>query len=244
MKTFKKEDFLPILKDISTLLEKNEIKYEIPFVYVEKQTFNHAIFIIPKEVSVRNLSSYINFENIKENKEYIIGKYNDLDVFFIQAVPEEWYYKLYYYSWNILHSLIGTFYKEMGFDYRDSGMFFDGVFVTRNLEKILSILGMEYAMPLFTRSDKIKSLRSIDQLCELIVSSDYFNANIFNIEKFKELDPIFEWNKEYYYQFLETIEILNNWDGNYKFESKDHYMVFLNEFVPDFLEKVFKEKGK
>jgi hypothetical protein len=241
MKIFNKEDFLPILKEIATLLDKNDIKYEIPFVYLDKQTFNHVIFIIPKEVSIRELSIFINFEFIKENKKYILGKYKDLDFIFFQATQEEWYYKLYYYSWNILHSLIATIYKELGFEYRDDGLYFDNVFVTRNLEKILSVIEMEHCMSLFTRSDKIKTLKIFDQFSEIIVFCGFFNANIYNIDKFEEIDILFEYNKEYYYRFLESIEILKDWEGNYKYENKDHYMVLLNEYVPDFLEKLQKK---
>ena len=62
-----KQDFLEFLKPITEMLEKHDVSYKIPFVYINKSEFNHINIVISDLTTPKELSFY--FEDMQFDKE-------------------------------------------------------------------------------------------------------------------------------------------------------------------------------
>ena len=66
MKSLIKADFLKVLKEIVTQLEKNEVKYDIPYVHIDKVTYNYINILITDNITTFELNKMFNLSKIKE----------------------------------------------------------------------------------------------------------------------------------------------------------------------------------
>ena len=117
IKTLQKQEFLTFLKEIVDILEKENIKYDIPFCHIDKITYNYINILIFDGISMYDLSKIFNLDNVKKKDRIIYTTYKDFAVNFIITNLNDWGYTFQYYCWNILPTLINAMIKPFNLEY-------------------------------------------------------------------------------------------------------------------------------
>jgi hypothetical protein len=203
MKTLHKKDFIIFLKNISDVLEKEEIKHDIPYCHIDKTTFNHIHIIIPEHIAVFDIGKLFNCTTIKEKTGIISAVIDDFDVKFVKTKESDWYYTFYYYCWNVLSVLVDILaYKSFNLRYTRTGLKYQYceklIDISNNMRDIFDFL----ELPFYMINNGFPTDYTIYSFIE---SSIYFDIEYFNMSEFAGKDPIFELNKKYYVDFLEHI---------------------------------------
>jgi hypothetical protein len=195
-----KNDFLKILKNISEVLDRNDIVYEIPFCHIDKTDFNY-IDIIIIDNNIKNAISELNVEKIEKINNKYVFSIDDLKINMILTKDVDLQYKFNYYKFNFFSYLIRILSNNFKLDYNENGLFYDDIFISKNIKKILEFFDIEFKkIYSFTIPNK-------KELFSHIINSSYFSPSIFNNDKFKEIDSNYALNKDYYDEFLNIIKI-------------------------------------
>ena len=233
MRTLDIENMLRLLKEVSEKLEENDIKYDIPYVYKNKIDFDFMKIIIPMDLDVSQLSELFGTEYVDGSK-FIELYYKEFKFIFIRVPLDEFAPQFFYYSWDILPTLLNVilnkfnlFYEPSGLRYIDKHRNFQ---VTNNIKFILEFLDMNF---------DIYKGGFFDFYSEVtyITTSIYYNNEIFEEYKLNIRDFLyFNTVKEY----GEALNILSNYIGDYEFKQKDSYFVDIDSMFPgsNFLEKI------
>ena len=233
MKSLSKQQFVPFLKNISTILDGEEINHEIPFCHIDKMFFNHIDIIIPDYVASFDIGKLFNCSQIKEKKGIINTIIDDVTVNFIKTKETEWVYTFYYYSWNVLPVLLDVMaYKSFGLRYTRNGLkykFEEKILdITQNMQLIFEFFDLKFHM--------LTSGFATDYvLFSFIESSSYFDYTYFDLEIFEEFDPSFNLNKHYYESFIQHMPRKVNL-------VEDEKIIIIDAYFPksNFLEKLSK----
>jgi len=238
LKTLKKKDFVTYLQSISVALDKAEIKHEIPFCHIDKESWNYINIIIPDFISSFDLVKIINMSEYKEKEGIIYSKVDDFDVRFIKASDNLWQYSFYYYSWDILHNLIDTLVSSFSMTYTRLGLFYEykkmNILITTNLKDIFEFLDLPFHL--------ITNGFATDYVMySFVEAAEFFNIDLFNMEVFKK-DYYFLNNQLYYKEFLNHAPDVRT-DENKTIEEK---IALIGAFFPksNFIEKLYRIQMK
>lgn len=233
MKTLTKQQFIPFLKNISEILDKEEIKHEVPYCHIDKIIFNHIFIIIPDYITEFDIAKYFNCIEIKEKNGIIRANIDDFLVNFVKTRDKDWTYTFYYYSWNIIPVLIDILtsksfdlrYTRIGLKYEFKSKLLD---ITKNLKDIFDFLELKFHMI-------IKGFPTDFTMYEFIESSPFYDTKYFTMNNFKKYDPYFDFNKKYYDDFLKHKP---EFSGEKK--TKDEQIIYIDACFPEskFLEKL------
>jgi hypothetical protein len=200
--TLNKKNFLITLKNISNILDKKEIKHDLPFCHIDKQIFNHMFIIIPDYVTVFDIADYFNCVGIKEKNGIIRTIIDDIVINFVKTRENEWNYTFYYYSWNIIHTFVDILMsKSFNLRYTRKGLIYlykeKYINVSINMKNIIEFLDLKLH-PI------MNGFPSENSIFKFIESSPYYDTNYFTLENFKKYDPDYDLNEQYYINFLKN----------------------------------------
>lgn len=267
-----KRDFIPLLKEVSEKLDAKDIRHEIPFVYIDKTSFDFIKIIIPQEIDVTNLEDIFKSSDYQSNGKYIDFYYKDFRFIFIRSVDSEFFTNFFYYSWDIIPTLMNVMLNKMGLDLTPNGLRYIAcekpIFITNNIKLILEFLGLsfhEYVQGIGNSSnvldiktengetvrvtgEKMKNIgfKNLFDEISFITTSPYFNVAIFKEYKLNERDFFF-FEKEPQYKY--ALSLFDNFT-NARFEGYDYdkeldsYLLNIDSMFPgtDFLENVTRMK--
>lgn len=200
MKTLSKIQFIPFLKTISDILDKEEIEHEIPFCHIDKILFNNITIIIPDHIAIFDINRMFATEYIKEKEGIITCIIDGILIDFVKTKSEEWFYTFYYYSWDMLHVFIDILYGEtFNLRYTRNGLKYQfdekKIDMTNNMKDILDFIELPFHM--------INNGFPTDYVMfEFIESSPYYSTEYFTMENFEKYDENFNFNKQYYENFI------------------------------------------
>lgn len=218
----KKDDFLPILKEVYDKLTNNNIDCEIPYTNVNKQEFEHIIITLSNKYFENEIISIFKSYDYTNEDNRIIIPYKGIDVIFIFTNKETLNYSFYYYCWDILSTLINVYAHKMNLKFREDGLYYKDSNISNNL--VDNLLFFDLNKDLY-----FKGFLDITSIYGFITMSSYFNPHIFSMEEFEKLDPLFKYNKKYYVDFLKYVEFFKEYDGydfkkDYSTEIKDYFL--------------------
>lgn len=219
----KKNDTLEILKQVITFLEKESIAYEIPYVHINKQEFNHLNIVVVNTIDTRLLSTNLNISNIKEKNNIIFTEIDNFSVNFIKCDSENLKSAFYYYNWNILNVLMQSLFNQFKMRYTPNGLYFNNIFLTKNMKEIFEFLGLKFSI--FN-----KGFINEFQIYDYIQTSIFLNQKAFHKEIFRSFDPFYQFNKEYYSNFLKHFNDITKYEPDFK--SDDSLVDFIDGFFP------------
>jgi len=240
-----KQEFIKLLKEVSDKLEARGIRNEIPFVYKGKDTFDFIKVLIPQETDVTILEDIFKTGEYQVSGRYIDFNYKDFRFIFIRTPDSEFFPTFFYYSWDIMTTLMNVMLNKMGMDLQPSGLKYVAVEnafnISNNIKFIIEYLGLDF--DLYMRKEGFKSL--FDEV-SFITTSSYFNVNIFKEYKLNERD-FFYFDKEPQYKY--ALSLFSNFE-NIRFEGYDYdkeldtYLLNIDLMFPgsNFLENVTKAK--
>ena len=102
----KKQEFITFLKKISTVLDKEEIKHELPYCHIDKIDFNYQVIVIPDSIQSFDIGKLFTCTSIKEKEGIIYTVIDNIAINFVKTREDEWFYTFYYYCGNVLHVLV------------------------------------------------------------------------------------------------------------------------------------------
>ncbi len=220
----KKEKFLPILKEVLEKLEKNDISCEVPYTNINKQDFEHIVITISNKHFESEIVSLFKTLDMVIKDNQITIPYNGINLVFIFVNKETFSYSFYYYCWDILSTLINVYANRMNMEFKSDGLYYKNVSISNNLVNNLIFFDLN-------KSAYFKGFLDISSIYGFITMSSYFNPNIYSLKEFEKLDPLFEYNKKYYEDFLEYIKFFKEYDG-YKYQ-KDYNSEIKDFFLTD-----------
>jgi len=239
-----KPEFISLLKDVSDKLTEKEIRNEIPFVHKDATVFDHIKILIPQETDATLLEDIFKSNQYEIANRLIDFYYKDFRFIFIRTAETEFFPTFFYYSWDILPTLMSVMLNKMGLDLIPSGLRYvageKSFMVSNNIKFILEYLGLDF--DLYMK----KGFNSLFDEVSFITLSPYFNVKIFKDYKLNERD-FFYFEKESQYKY--ALSLFDNFE-NIRFEGYDYdkeldtYLLNIDLMFPgaNFLENVAKLK--
>lgn len=239
MKTLNKKEFIPFLKNISDKLNKEDIKHDIPYCHIDKIKFNKITIIIPDHITIYDIGKLFNCEKIKEKSSIIDAIIDDFLICFVKSSDKNWYYNFYFFSWDILHIFVDVIFDNyFGLRYTLDGLkykYLDNlVKVSKNLQEIFEFLELKFYM--------LNTGFPTDYVIyNFIESSPFYDSDFFTLDDFKKRDNYYEYNKQYYENFIKIKKELTA-----EKKSKDDIISYIDMFFPNsnIIEKIAKIKIK
>lgn len=244
-----KEKFLPILKEVSDKLESKNIKHDIPYTYLNKNEFEYINIIVPLSLDARELSTFLNIYDVKEEDNIITCKYKDFIFHFIKTDEQLWQFTFYYYCWVPLSNLlattaqsIGLTYDRYGLRYKDEGVSF---LISINLQDILEFFGLPFEDYIVVPQMGISHMgfATLEIIFSYFCMNNFFTPTYYTEKNIRKIDKYYDLNKKYYDIFFKYINMYNIKEN---LEDPFYYYYLANDFFPesDFLKKVYKHITK
>jgi len=235
----KKDKFIKILKNVSETLEKEEIKYDIPFSYINRDEFEEISIIIPDHVAIYDITRMFNVIDIKEKSGIISVMIDDIMFDFVKTSEMNWWFTFFYYSWDITHILVDILlFENFNLKYENVGMKFHYkekvIPITKNLFEIFDFLELKFFMI-------NKGFPTLESIFMFIESSPYFNSEDFTMENFEIYDKNFKYNKQMYEKLIK-----HKPDTTIVKKTNEEKIVYIDVCFPSikFLEKIYKTELK
>jgi hypothetical protein len=237
-------EFLKLLKEVSDKLDGKEIRNEIPFVYKEKQLFDYIKIIIPQETDITILEDIFKSNEYQKIGRFVDFYYKDFRFVFILTPDSEFIPTFFYYSWDILPTLMNVMLNKMGMNLEPSGLKYiateNPLNISNNLKYIIEYLDLDFDIYLK------KGFKSLFDEISFITTSQYFNTQIFRDYILNEKD-FFYFDKESQYKY--ALSLFSNFDemqfSGYDYDKElDSYLLNIDLMFPgtNFLESVLKLK--
>lgn len=239
-----REEFIPLLKEVSDKLSEREIRNEIPFVHKDKEIYDHIKILIPQETDVTILEDIFKSNQYEQHGRYIDFYYKDFRFIFIRTPDSEFFPSFFYYSWDIIPTLMNVMLNKMGMDIIPSGLRYiaieNPIMISNNIKFILEYLDLDFEK--YMR----KGFNSLFDEVSFITTSSYFNVNIFKEYELNKNDFLF-FEKEQNYKY--ALSLFDNFES-IRFEGYDYnkeldsYLLNIDLMFPgsNFLEKITKAK--
>jgi hypothetical protein len=239
-----KQDFIPLLKEVSVKLDEKSIRNEIPFVYKDKHTYDFIKILIPQETDATLLEDIFKSNEYQINGRYIDFYYKDFRFIFIRTAESEFFPTFFYYSWDIIPTLMNVMLNKMGLDLAPGGLRYiageNSFIVSNNIKFILEYLGLSF------EDYMKKGFKSLFDEVSFITTSEYFNVQIFKDYQIPARD-FFYFDKEPQYKY--ALSLFDNFNSirfeGYDFDKElDSYLLNIDLMFPgsNFLENVAKLK--
>ena len=242
-----KDDLPPnvriILNKIDSILSLNDIEYQIPFVYKKNNDFKSLKVIISNLYSAQQICEMLEVDEYKINKEFIDVFFGDIKFTFILTNPHDIAFTFWYYSWDIIPTLINVLFEGFGLRLDKNGLKIPSsekhpYLLSTKIDEIIEFLGLnfnQYKLGFFTLDNEI----------DYIMNSPSFNANLFFNYKLDPKDHFYEEKQVMFKRCLEIYEPFKDASGNFNFsDNKDVYLTFIAEFYSNsgLLEKLIGRK--
>jgi hypothetical protein len=235
MKIIDKSELLIMLKDIVSKLEANKIYYEIPYMFLNKKTFNYIEFIISIDVETKELISLIDCDKSTEKGNIIQIYKDDFLIRFIKS--DNIFHDLVMYSWNILTPLLKLMFKNYNLEYNEKGLFFKydkvKILLSEDFKEIFNFLKISFNSFFITKN--ITDYYSY----YAIYNSNLYKKSFFTLEKIKEIDSNYEYNLEYYNEFL--LNLPENSEN--EIDIIDLIIINFEKFEKELKQKINVDKG-
>ena len=239
-----KPEFLKLLKEVIDKLDEKGIKNEIPFVYKSKAEYDFIKILIPQETDVTLLEDIFKSSEYQASNRFIDFYYKDFRFIFIRAPESEFFSTFFYYSWDIIPTLMNVMLNKMGMDLCPSGVRYiageKSFIISNNIKYILEYLDLDFEQYMK------KGFKSLFDEVSFITTSSYFNVQIFKDYKLNERD-FFYFEKASQYKY--ALSLFDNFE-KMRFEGYDYdkeldtYLLNIDLMFPgtNFLENVAKLK--
>lgn len=207
-----KEEYYQYANSILDLIREatGPIKLHVTQAIESKEDFGDIDIIICGR-DKRNL-----IENLLTIKEYPMQKNGDVTSFLfidfqvdlIFTDESHYEYSCNYFDWNDLGNLVGRISKQLGFKHGHDGLYY----VLRNDDRIIKefLLTTSYLDVIHLLGlDKLKFKKGFDtyeDLFEFVLSSPYFNPEIFKLENLNNINRVRDRKRKTYNLFLKYIE--------------------------------------
>lgn len=267
-----KPEFIKLLKEVSDKLTEKEIRNEIPFVHKDATVFDHIKILIPQETDATLLENIFKSNQYEIANKFIDFYYKDFRFIFIRTAETEFFPTFFYYSWDIVPTLLNVMLNKMGLNLIPSGLQYvagkKSIFVSNNIKLILEFLGLSFEeyvdrsiregirkLDIKTEKGDIVhttgvrmggGFNSLFEEISFVTTSSYFNVQIFKNYKLDEKD-FFYFEKEPQYKY--ALSLFDNFDTirfkGYDYDKElDTYLLNIDLMFPgsNFLENVAKLK--
>jgi len=232
--TTRKDDIPPnirnIINKIDTLFTDNDIQYQIPFVYKENNDFKHLKVIVSNLYTPQQICDILEINEFKVDKEFIDLDFNGIKVTLILTPLENFTIAFWYYSWDILTTLMNILFDGFGLRFDKDGLkytFKNNYLLSTKIDEIIEFLGLnfnQYKAGFFTLENEI----------DYIMNSPSFNANLFFNYKLNSKDHFYNENSIMFKKVLEIYEPFKESSGNFIFsESQESYLSFIAEYFSE-----------
>jgi len=232
-----------ILVHIDYRLRSNDINFEIPFVYKNKKDFDHIKVIVPNYLTPEQLCDIIQLDEYKINKEFVEVVYKDFKIVFILTPENDIPITFWYYSWDILPTLMNVLFLKFGLNLTKDGLKYKergNHLLSSKINEIVEFLGLNF-------KQYRDGFFSLENEVHFLMNSPSFNADLFFEFELDPKDYFYKEKQEQYKKCLEILEPLKDAPGNFKFsENKDDYLTFIVEYFHEsgIMEKLFGRKNK
>ena len=266
-----KPDFIKLLKEVCDKLDEKGIRNEIPFVHKDKKEFDFIKILISQDTDVTLLEDIFKSNEYQTNGRFIDFYYKDFRFIFIRTTETEFYSTFFYYSWDIVPTLMNVMLNRMGMNLTPSGLKYvageKSFMISNNIKNILEFLGLNFQeyirgsmntpelLEIKTEEGEIvhvtgtkigKGFNTLFDEISYITTSPYFNVQIFNEYKLNEKDFFF-FEKEPEYKY--ALSLFDNFN-TIRFEGFDYnneldsYLLNIDTMFPgsNFLENIAKLK--
>lgn len=240
----KKSDFIKLLKEVCDKLDEKGIRNEIPFVYKDKKEYDFIKILISQETDVTLLEDIFKSNEYQIKGRFIDFYYKDFRFIFIRTAETEFYSTFFYYSWDIVTTLMNVMLNKMGMNLTPSGLKYvageKSFMISNNFKLVVEYLDLDFDIYLK------KGFKTLFDEVSFITTSPYFNVQIFNEYKFNEKDFFF-FEKEPEYKY--ALSLFDNFN-TIRFQGFDYnneldsYLLNIDTMFPgtNFLENVAKLK--
>jgi hypothetical protein len=239
-----KPELIKILKEVTTKLEVKSIRYEIPFMFKEKTNFDHIRIVIPQETDISTLQEILSSDQFELKGRFINFYYKDFRIVFIRATETEFFTTFFYYSWDIVPTLMNVMFNKMGMDLTPLGLRYvassNTFIISNNIRHIIEFLDLDF-------DDYMKrGFNSLFDEISFITTSAYFNPKIFKEYVLNKNDFFYNENLPILEYALKEIDNFNCIDFiGYDYEKDlDSYLMKIDNMFPDskFIENVTRAK--
>jgi hypothetical protein len=246
-----KNEFLILLKEINDKLEKNDIRIEIPYVYRNKDFFDHIKILIPHNIDGDKLLDVLKLGEYNQNNKYIDYYYKDFRFIFIKTFDNEFLSSFFYYSWDILPTLMNVMLNKMGLDLTPAGLKYIAVkspiLISNNIKLILEFLGLDFYYYMNSGSNKKSGFRHLFDEVSYILGSPFFNTKIYKEYNLNDKDYFYFEKVEQYEYALNLLNKIDetNFIGYEYYSDLDSYLIDIDKMFPDsnFLINIAKLKN-
>lgn len=209
-----KSEFEEISNEVFGILKTtegfNSRKLSIIPYYYTKDSFGDLDILISGNTFEVNTLTALFGDDVKYqyNGKVISLQYKKFQVDLIFISTEYFNSALNYYSWNDLNNLLGRIFRKTGFKFGHKGLSLivrEGdnhqlveLFITKDINIILSLIGLN---PFIFR----KGFETKEDIFKYVVSSPYFNKNIYLLENRNHASRIRDKKRGTYSEFLDWI---------------------------------------
>ena len=220
------KEYKQLLADVKNMLyedvvlDQNELQ-EIAFIK-NKEDFGDLDLLLTTRFEHKNslLKLLKNRQLLYSvNGDVVSFLYNNFQVDIIFINHESLDYAKNYFSWNDAGNLVGRMIKQLGFKHGHNGLFY----VNKKDTQVLSttLVSLDYfdtlrLLKLDVETFK-KGFNTKKEMFDWIISSPYFNKNIFTFENLNHIDKLRQLKRPMYNEFLAYLESKDNLtEFNYK----------------------------
>lgn len=148
MRTLDRQNMTRLMKEVCDKLDANEIKNEIPFVYKNKNVFEHIKILVPSNIDASILGTILDSVEYQDSSKFIDFYYKGFRFIFIRVPDEEFFQQFFYYSWDILSILMNVILNQFGMNLYPHGLRFvnndKNIFLTNNMKYVVEFLEMNF----------------------------------------------------------------------------------------------------
>jgi len=246
---YQKEEFFDIELEIQEKLNTLGVHCRPIKAYSCKQSFGDLDILVlyDENINFMDVVKSFNPNEIFKNGKVISFDYKELQIDMIITKKEFYEFSSVYYSFNDIGNLMGRISHQLGMKYGHEGLTYTyryennnilgNVLLTQTPEKAFEILNYSY-------SRFLKGFNNLEEIFEYVISSKYFNKDIFNLYNRNHRARTRDKKRPTYTAFLKYCEN-NTFEHNYQFnKDKTVYHELIQSHFPHFLEeiKVLKEK--
>lgn len=235
------EQFNKIFSEIEPILIELGISYFLTKCYRNKETHGDMDILIKnenlnKDGLLKIIIDKFNPQSIAPNDKTISFDYDNFQIDFILISKEDWEISKVFFSNDPVGNIIGKTAHKFGLKSGFSGLVFpfrgenellyDNIIISKEANKIFEFLGYDY--------QKFQSgFDNLEEIFDFIISSKYFNSDIFQYENLNRIDRKRNRRRKTYNQFLSYISE-KNINKNYQFyKNKEDYIKEINDFFPE-----------
>jgi hypothetical protein len=226
-----RDTFLKSLRNITNIIEKNEISYDIPFDYRNKNKFDNIKILVRDDLDLKVLENELGSSIIEESGVFTKMLYENESIIFIKSPELYWVNNFYYYSGEIISEAINKLASKFNLIYTPTGLYYQikdlKILVTNKVFEIFGFFGVN-------TEKLLEGFNDLIDIYDFIIKSDYFNCELFNMSDISS-DNYFKDEKiPIYEDFVDTLTLFKGRKNvNFEFEEPEKYFQLIIDYFPD-----------